>query len=299
VKNINNIEPLIYIILVNYNSYIDTIECVESIEDSHYKNLKIIIVDNNSNNDSVSIMKDKLKKHIIIESNENLGFSGGNNLGIRYALNNKSDYILLLNNDTIVHPDFLEPLIKAFNENRNAGIITGQIYYYDDKELLWFDGAYCNRKKGQIYHKNIKMHNNPNLKNIEEQQFLTGCFMLIPSYIFESVGLLDEKYFLYYEDTDYCIKVKKKNYKLLINRESRIYHKVSKSTDENSNLYLYYNTRNRFIFIKENINGIHKIISYMYMLSSSFYKLIKYRNVYIIIAFVDFIKNKTGKLREV
>lgn len=291
-----NIDPLIYIILVNYNNYEDTLECVKSLKNCTYKNYNIIVVDNASNNASINELRKYKNEYILIEAKENLGFSAGNNVGIKFAINHGADYILLINNDTVVDKGFLEPLISVVESDSEIGIMSGQIYYYDYSNLLWFDGGYINSWKGQAYHKNIKKENDSSLPILEEVDFLTGCFMFMPVKVIESVGGLDEDYFLYYEDTDFCSKVRKHGYKLILNRSSKIYHKISKSTSENSDLYLYYNTRNRLIFVQRNIDNVNEYISYMYILISIIYKWIKYRNVFLFKGLKDFLQGKRGKV---
>lgn len=290
-------KPLVYIILVNYNGAKDTIECVKSLEQITYNNYRVLIIDNNSTDDSVKILKKNINsKHIIIESKENNGFSAGNNIGIKIALEDKADYVLLLNNDTVVDKRFLEPLIESFNSN--VGITIGKIYYTKEKNKIWYDGGNINFKTAKIRHFNYDKYDTKMYADEMEITFATGCCMLISSEVIKKVGMLSEDYFLYYEDTDYCCKVIKNNYKIIYNPNSIIYHSVSSSTNKISNLLQYYMIRNKLIFIKKNISNRNKLIALLYFFIELIYKIIN-QNINIKIAFRainDYRNNRFGKV---
>ncbi|MDS0526653.1 glycosyltransferase family 2 protein [Clostridium sp. SHJSY1] len=290
-------EPLVYIIIVNYNGYQDTIECVNSLKKITYNNIEIIVVDNASTNNSYNLLDTELDNCTILKSNSNNGFSAGNNIGIKYALEKKAEYILLLNNDTIVDKNFLNPLIEAMSDSL-VGISAGKIYYYDRKKVIWSAGGYLNRLKALGCHYGM---NSPDLQkfNIKrEVSFLTGCCQLIRSSIFDEIGLYDEDYFLYLEDADYCLKVLKSGYKMIYEPKSVIYHKVSSSVEEFSEMYLYYFTRNRLMFMNkiEYRVGI-KFISLTYFIFTRLISILKYRqkSKAILRGIEDYYDNKIGK----
>ncbi|MCR4435363.1 MAG: glycosyltransferase family 2 protein [Clostridiales bacterium] len=234
--------PLVYIIILNFNNWADTIECIESIENNTYKNYKIVIIDNHSENDSERILREKFPYHIFIQTRKNNGFSAGNNIGIKYALNEGADYICLLNNDTIVDKDFLVHLVSAALEDKSIGIIGGKIYYYHSN-ILWYAGGVLNWYRGGV-HKNINRLDNTKYNQRRTVNFITGCMMLISKDVFKDIGLFDEEYFLYNEDTDFCKRTLKK-YKLLYEPKSVIWHKIGMSSKDDSKIYIYYSTRNR------------------------------------------------------
>lgn len=255
----------IFIVLLNYNGYQDTIDCMESLKNTEYKNLHIIIVDNNSTDGS----EEHIKKYIVgkceyhfIQSGVNLGFSAGNNIGIEYAISKGADYICLLNNDTIVEKDFLNPLVKEMDSNKDIGIASGKILYHDCPNVIWYGGGYISHLRALGVHEGINEIDSHIYNNKKEVCFLTGCFQLIRRQVFEDVGFYDEDYFLYMEDVDFCVRVKQANYKLLYVPESKIYHKVSSSTGGVlSPTTIYYMSRNRLLFnSKFNKNIICSII---------------------------------------
>ena len=174
-------EKLVYIILINYNSKVHTIECLESLSELNYINYRIIIVDNNSIDNDFDKVKSKYNNVYIINNKKNYGFAGANNIGIKYALDNKADYILLLNNDTTVDKDFLSVLVNESEKNKKVAICTSKILYYGSKNKIWYGGGGISYFKGnsQIYNLNCD-NDSINNKNMY-CNFASGCCMLINS----------------------------------------------------------------------------------------------------------------------
>ncbi|MBK8943744.1 MAG: glycosyltransferase family 2 protein [Ignavibacteriae bacterium] len=299
-------NPKICIIIINWNGLKDTSECLESLKKVDYKNFVVIIVDNNSFGNDVEIIKKEFGDFVkeIIVSKVNLGFSGGNNLGIKYALENGADFILLLNNDTIVEPDFLTILLDTFNKCKNAGVSAPQINYYNNKNIVWSVGGQISKIRGSGFAYSDENENQIE-KKIREVNFASGCCLLIRKEVFEKIGMLDEKFFLYVEDTDFCFRTIKAGFKIIINPNSKIYHKVGNSTSINlKQIPLYYETRNRLYFAKKNFN-IFFIITFLYIFVTMIYKSIiwflngKSENITSIkLAFRDFIEGNFGKLNK-
>lgn len=247
--------PLVYIIILNYNGWKDTIECLESVYKNNYSKYQVIVVDNGSVDESVKKLREWAKERDreprIIMTEKNLGFAGGNNIGIKLALKNGGDYILLLNNDTVVEKGFLEELIKTAEE-KNAEIIGGKIYYYGDGNKIWYEGGkLCWLLGGGIHHGKGRCEKDK-ISGIHEVTFITGCMMLIKRSTIEKIGLLDESYFLYCEDTDYCARALKNNIRMAVNLSSVIYHKENSTLGGWKPSHIYYLIRNRFIFMKKN-----------------------------------------------
>lgn len=288
-------EPKVAIILVNYNGYEDTVECVNSLLAISYKNMFIFVVDNASTEGN-RIQEDVfLQKAVrIIQSKENLGFSGGNNLAIQIALKEKFDYVLLLNNDTSVEPDFLSEMIEAAENNHRVGIVAGKIYFYHDKNRIWAAGGQYNRRTGlTVQYGGVDRRE----LNVERDvTFATGCLMLIPCEVIHKVGLLDESFFLYSEDTDYCQRVIDAGYKIRYVPTAKIYHKVSASIGNTSSMQQQYMMRNNLYMIKKYSKV--KVVAYISMLFQAIKDIIRKRKNLkpIIQGVMDYICGNTGKI---
>lgn len=296
------VEPLVYIILLNYKGAKDTIECLESLNKINYKNYKIVVVDNDSKDNSEEKIKEFVEeKNInaaVVQSGANYGFSGGNNIGIQIALNSKADYICLINNDTIVEPDFLNHLIKFMITDDSVGLVGGKILYYSEPDIIWSAGGYIKKSRG--YHYGLKEKDSNKYNEIKSVTFLTGCLQLIRSDVFRKVGLYSEDYFLYMEDVDFCYRVKKGGYNLMYIPESRIYHKISAATGgENSPNLIYYENRNRMLFNKKfGHSGYKRILFYFEYFIQSILR-IPFRKPYylkcLISALKDHLRGKYGQ----
>ncbi len=243
-------EPLVYIVLVNYNGYQDTVECVESLKKISYGNYRIVIVENASK-DAETLRNDSFlnENAVILYAEENGGFSEGNNIGIRYAIDHDADYVLLLNNDTVVTESFLDALVETAESDPSVGIVTGNIKYYYNPEAYWYIGGDFFRSTGySIMTKFAKdMPSQPH-----EVSFATGCLMLIRAdYIRKHNGYLSNEYFLYSEDTDYCCAVIDHGYKIMWTPKCLIYHKVNASIGKSSTMQQYYFVRNYLIVARK------------------------------------------------
>jgi len=265
----------IYIIVLNWNGRKDTLECLESLKNIDYTNYKIIVVDNNSQDGSVFEIKKKHSKAIVIQNKTNLGFAGGNNIGIKYATENKADYILLLNNDTTVEKTFLNELVKVGDSDKNIGLVGSKIYYYDEPNRIWFAGGKVNWLRNSGMHIGLDIIDNGQFNKKKEVDYLTGCCLLIKREVIEKIGTLSEDYFLYYEDTDYSLRAQNAGFKCIYAPKSKIYHKISRSTKPGSPSYIYYHSRNGLVMAKRTGSFFNKIILYPYCLMLFFKQIIK------------------------
>lgn len=262
---------LVSIVIVNWNRKKDTLECLKSlVRIERDFELKIIIVDNASTDGSIKEIKSyfktpSFKKSVIhtelIRNEENLGFCGGNNVGIKHALNHKADYVLLLNNDTYVDDKFLINLVKAFKKYPKAGILSPKIYFapgYEFKKniykksdlgkVIWYAGGDIDWDNVYGTNHGVDEVDKGQFNRVKSTDFATGACMLVKRKVFEQVGLLDEKYFMYFEDSDLCVRVKRAGWKVMYFPQSFIWHKVAQSSGIGSNLNDYFITRNRLLF---------------------------------------------------
>ncbi len=297
-----DMPPKVAIIIVNWNGADDTIECIKSLKKCSYPNYETIIVDNGSNKGDVKLFENEFEKSIqIIKNNTNLGFAGGVNTGIKFALKRGADYILLLNNDTIVEPDFLNILIKYGERDSLIGVLTPKICYYSAPHLIWSAGGYINK----IRSSGVPFGERKKDDEFNENRFISfasGCCMLIKRRIVTKIGLFDENYFLYLEDVDFCWRVLKEGYKILYVARSKIYHKVNVTSKKASALLpLYYTTRNRIYFARKLLDKWFFLsISYLTItmfIKSMFWITFGSINKVIAIkkAFADFIKKRFNK----
>jgi len=309
------------IIILNWNGWKDTIECLESVVRNTYSNYQVIVIDNGSTNASMEKIKEwaegkqevltpepshllyylshpPVKKPIpyiyytreeaerggnfeleekatkewqerrktnskelnptstwpliFIQTGENLGFAGGNNVGVRYTIKkDEYDYILLLNNDTVINPNFLNKLVEYYDDS--TGICAPIIFKYNNTNKIWSSGGKYN----------IFLGTYANIATLikekqRETNFISGCCWLIKQKLFKKIGLLDDVYFLYSEDVDFCYRLKQVGYKLKIIPSSSIFHKISKTTGVDFTLMFYYFHRSKLMFIYKNYSGIKK-----------------------------------------
>lgn len=267
----------VYIILLNYNGAQDTINCIKSIRlNEPNLSYKIIVVDNLSTDDSVDKLKN-IDNIILIEAKENGGFAKGNNLGIKYAMEQGANYILLLNNDTEIEKNSISILLKKAKEDKAAGILGSRIMYYEDRDKINYYGGKYNWLKGINTHEKYQENYIDDGTDYKYTEFITGCCMLIKREVIEKVGLLPEEYFMYFEDADYCMQVMEKGYKLSLCTNSIIYHKVSISSGgENSPFSIKWGNRNRLIFINKYKKYTKGLLTKLVFYTTRFILFIKY-----------------------
>ena len=204
------VSDKISIVILNWNGKNDTIPCLESVTKIDYPNYDIIVVDNGSNDDSVKEIKSKFSEVVVLETGKNLGYAGGNNYGMRYALNNGADHILLLNNDTVVDPQLLNEFAIASENVKDGGIFSAKIYYYSHPERIWYAGATWNNKiLGFVHDGQGKIDAEDKYNSIKKTDYASGCAFFIKREVLTKIGFFDERFFLIFEETDFCLQSKK------------------------------------------------------------------------------------------
>jgi GT2 family glycosyltransferase len=295
-------HPKVSVIILTWNNYEDTKECLDSLRKITYLNYGIIVVDNGSKDGSTQRLQKEFPEHIYIYNKDNLGFSAGNNIAIKYALREKADYILLLNNDVAVDPRFLDFLIEADESNSEIGILVPKINYYSKPNKIWLAGGYISKIRGSGFPIGKGKGENQYNKN-RYITFSSGCCMLIKKEVFKKIGLWDENYFLYGEDIDFCKRTTDAGFKILYVSDSKIYHKVSMTSKKlNLGLLTYYATRNRLYFSKK-LCGYWFYIFFLYLIVTTclvkfiIWKLRKKEEeiYYSKIAIRDFLRKKMGE----
>ncbi|MAX81061.1 MAG: dTDP-Rha--alpha-D-GlcNAc-pyrophosphate polyprenol alpha-3-L-rhamnosyltransferase [Crocinitomicaceae bacterium] len=255
--------PLVSIISVNYNSAEVTADMIRSLNQISYPNIEIVIVDNASTHPPDEL-KQQFPEIIYIKSNENLGFAGGNNLGIASA---KGKYFLLLNNDTEVHPHFLEPLVAFMEKDSSVGCVSSKLIYHHTPGLIQYAGnTGFNVYTGQAFSRGYKETDQGQYDDIIPIKIAHGAAMMFSRKVLDTIGPMADIYFLYYEEVDYCKRILDAGFKMYYVGTSTVYHKESISTGKNSPLKEYYLTRNRLLFIRRNLKGIQKLASSLFFI---------------------------------
>ncbi|RJQ27897.1 glycosyltransferase family 2 protein [Candidatus Parcubacteria bacterium] len=233
------------VVILNYGHKEQTIECVQSVQKSTYKNLIIIVVDNEQNS-GLFLQLQETPNVIFIQNKSNTGYTGGNNLGIKKAISLNVNYIFVLNPDTLIDVNAIKNLVIAANQE-GVGIVGPKILF-EDKKTIWYAGGFFDKANVLGYHRGLDEVDEGKYDSIDDVDYITGAAMLIKVEVIKKVGLFDEKYFLYYEDSDYCWRVKTSGYKIIYVPKAVIYHKNAQSTGLGSPLQDYFITRNRLLF---------------------------------------------------
>ena len=268
----------IAIIIVNWKQYQLTKLCLYSLQKIKYDNYQIILIDNESNPKELKKIKNQFDKIITFPNQKNLGFTGANNIGIEYAIKNEFKYVMLINNDTEVEKNFINPLIEVLEKNQNFGAAQPLILNYYNRNKVWSAGGFLNKFFGYTYviksPEGIK-------KNID---WITGCCFFLRTDVIKKIGLLDEKFFAYYEDVDWSIRIKNAGYDLAFVKSSVVYHHGSKSSKNESNegtlspFVHYLNIRNHIFLLRKNKDVFNSVG----VLFFQFFKIVSY-SVYFIV----------------
>jgi len=221
--------------VLNWNGRDLTLDCLSSLEKITYPNVKVYVIDNGSSDNSVTAIRNQFPEksvfnsiYEIIELPENYGFARGNNAGFE-LVKQKADYTIFLNNDTIVDPNFVEPLINAMESNSTVKQSTPKIFYADNLDYIWFGGGKVSLWAGWIRHLGIRQKDSMQFSFNRNVDYATGCCVCMRTVDFESIGMFDESFLMYGEDVDLSLRFRKQGGQILFVPESKIWHKVSSS----------------------------------------------------------------------
>lgn len=290
----------VFAILINYAGLEDTLGCVESLKKQTYPNLEIIVVDNASPDGSGEILKEKLRDccTVLLET-ENLGFSHGNNVGIRYALAHGADSLLFINNDTVQDPELVQKLYSAHNETT---VTVPKTYYYSDPNVLWDTGSSAS-SWGRLYNRGLGEIDKGQYEREKNVDLFTGHCVLMHRNCIELAGMWDESYFMYVEDTEYALRLKSKGVAIRYVPDAKLWHKVSRSSGGNSNpKVVYYMIRNRlYLFKQHSVPRKWKIRNAAWILLNlvRYYVLGKEPFKYTLRAVQDYARNIKGRAMDI
>lgn len=253
--------PKVYFIVLNFNAFEDTIECINSLKAITYPNYEIVVVDNASMDSSIEKIEESFNDIVLFKSTNNYGYANGNNIGIKYALSSGAEYICILNNDVMVECDFLEPMMDKILEDKNIGLIGPCICDFYKRDRIQAMGSSLNMKTGltRAIYKNAIWEEHKNEER--EVGYLGGACFVIRAEVFNKIGLIPENYFLFFEETEFCLKAIRAGFKILCYGNSRVYHKGSFTISKYSGLSYFFLNRNRVIFMRRNTN-IFQFISF-------------------------------------
>lgn len=311
-------SPKVFVVVINWNGERDTIACLDSLLALDYANCHILLSDNGSRPESIQTLRawkadclppgrrTGIASLEILENGKNLGFTGANTVGINYALVNGADYVLFLNNDTIVTADFLTAMVAAAEADPTVGIVGCKIFNTDADEQgrhrIWTLGGYS-----FVYGMPINIgsgkYDDPRWRGIKEQPLINGCCMLIRRAVIDSVGVQDDRLFFGIDDVEYSLRASRRGWKNLVVYDAVIYHAGSQGVTPRSGLQVYYNFRNVLQFRAQNFTwrqnlGFYIIFTFRYVFAASLYRWITGRgrvNRGVYYALLDFLRNQSGE----
>ena len=245
--------------MLTWNGKTLTLDCLESLALLEYGNAEVIVVDNASTDGTVSAVRDAYESRVtIIENDCNLGFSHGNNIGIRYALENGADYALLLNNDTVVDPGLVGGMLDVMTSAPDIGVAGAKIFYASPPDQIWFAGGEVFLSRGTSRHIGIREKDTGQYDTARDVDYVTGCALMAKREVFEKIGSLDPTFVAYYEDVDFCMRSRRAGYRVVYAPGGKVWHKISSSTGgQASAAKISRKLRSTFIFFRRYASWHH------------------------------------------
>jgi len=264
--------PHVFAVVTNWNGLEDTTECIESLLQSKYENLSIVIVDNGSTDGCAEILSQRFPTIPQVQTGQNAEVTAAYNKGLEYALLHDADYLLMLNNDTTLHADMIRHLVDTAQAKPQIGVLTPKIYYYDRPDVIWFAGARCHPWDFGAYDRGEGAIDSPSNNSTRETEYAWACGMLFSRELLEEIGLFDTRFWLYYDDVDICLRARKAGYKIWYVPEAKMWHKVSGSTG--SKRFARTWARSKMLLYRKHTRGLHQVGLIIYAFFHSFFRLI-------------------------
>jgi GT2 family glycosyltransferase len=240
------LQPRVIAVILNTNRCGDTLACLASLEKSTYENLTVIVLDNHSTDGSVQAIHSNFPQVQVIELAENQGYAGNNNVGIRAALDQQADWVFVLNEDVILAPDCLERLVATGESESGIGMVGPMVYHYDEPDVIQSAGGWVNRYwVAGHFGKDEKDQGQFNVARPVD--WLTGCSILVRRAVVEQIGMLDERFFIYCEEEEWCLRAREANWKLVHVPQAKLWHKGVKRDYRPKPSFTYYSTRNHLL----------------------------------------------------
>lgn len=241
-------DPFVVTVILNTNRRDDTLECLASLKQSTYKNQHIIVLDNHSSDGSVEAIRASFPAVQVIELAENRGYAGNNNVGIQAALDQHADWIFVLNEDTCLAPDCFEQLVKLGESDPQIGMVGPMVYHHDEPDMIQSAGGFMNRN-WEAGHIGKDEKDQGQFSIPRPVEWLTGCSILVRRAVIEQVGALDERFFIYFEETEWCVRARSGGWRLIHVPQAKLWHKGVQRDYKPKPAFTYYCTRNRFFML--------------------------------------------------
>ena len=297
-------HPNVFLLVLNWNMPDDTIECVRSLQAQDYDNFTIVIIDNASEDNSVSMLKAEFSDIKVIVNKDNLGFAEGNNIGIRYALEEGADYIFILNNDLTLKKDCLRRLVTAGERMPKSGMLAPKVCYYDNPKMINSLGTSIDWFRLRPYLGSCNQLDDGQFDEIRSADILVGCALMVKKSVIEKIGLLDKDFFMLHEDSDWCLRGLRAGYRNMVIPEAMAFHKASKTLRKFSALATYYSIRNFLYLSYKNaslLNRLKVFFGLVYLILKNAVLLVNRNSQRDSIAFfcgiTDYMKRAMGKCR--
>lgn len=250
-------SPRVVVIVLTWNGRKDTLGCLESLQAVDYPNWEVLVVDNGSEDGTVDAVRTAYPAVVVIETGRNLGFTGGNNVGVEAALSRGAEFILMLNNDTVVAPDLLRAFVRTAGQYPDAGVFGAKIYFFDEPKRMWFGGASWN-PRALLSFENLGqgvLDNGKDFEQVRDTPWANGCALFFRAVVVRTVGMLDDRFFILYEEVDWCFRAQRAGFRCLFVPEAKVWHRVSMTFGGGRSLvYEYFDLRNLLLWTEKNLN---------------------------------------------
>lgn len=274
----------VWVIVLNWNGWRDTLACLDSLKAVQQPTLHILVVDNGSTNGSQERIREYLKleamPHVteLIENSENLGFAGGMNTGLKAGMDAGAEWLLVLNNDTIVDPHFLTKMLAAAATNKRIGMLNPKIMLTEPPDHIWSVGSTINwmRTKGTHIGYNEEDHGQYDQPSVRDTAYTTGGCLLVKREVIEAIGYLPEEYFVYYEDGEWSTSAQRAGWRTVVVPAAKIWHKGAASAGEHSSAYIRYHVRNGLLFAKRTGNPLQVAAAFLWSVPRAAWQVVKW-----------------------
>ncbi len=242
--------PRVLVVVLCYNGIADTVACLESLQRQTYRAADVLIVDNASQDATPAIVRDRFPHVHVIETGANLGYAAGNNVGLRHALDHGYDYVLLLNNDTIADSRLISALVETAEADSRIGVVGPKILYHDRPDVIWSAGGTIDWRRGTSAMRGLDSRDQGQFDAATDVDFVTGCALMIKRAAIQAAGLIDERFGMYYEETEWCVRIARAGWRIVYAPAGRLWHRIKPDAQDRSPRVTYYMARNRLLFLR-------------------------------------------------